>query len=141
MLQTSSIILSVWSGIHFLLASLILTFILFLKRNAPILVMVFEESEISRLEPRVVSSVNVLAILYNSCAAAVSLLVLFVIWSALIAGQSWAFWVLLIAIGFVQLMGFVAFSMIGNQRWQVNVLLSVLYVVGIGLAGYALFIQ
>ena len=49
--------------------------------------------------------------------------------------------ILLIAIGFVQLMGFVAFSMIGNQRWQVNILLSVLYVVGIGLAGYALFIQ
>jgi hypothetical protein len=139
MLQAGSIILSIWSGINFLLAALILTLIIFLKQDAPILIMVFEESEISGLDTRVVSAVNVLAILYNSCAVAISLLALFVIWSSLINGQMWAFWVLLIAIGFVQLMCFRAFAAIGNQRWQVNVVLSALYVVGIGLAGYSIF--
>ena len=139
MLQAGSIILSIWSGINFLLAALILTLVTLIKGNAPILIMVFEESEISRLDTRVISAVNVLAILYNSCAAAISLLVLFVIWSSLINGQLWAFWVLLIAIGFVQIMSFIAFVAIGNQRWQVNVVLSVLYVVGIGLAGYSIF--
>ena len=139
MLQAGSIILSIWSGINFLLAALILTLVTLIKGNAPILIMVFEESEISRLDTRVISAVNVLAILYNSCAAAISLLVLFVIWSSLINGQLWAFWVLLIAIGFVQIMSFIAFAAIGNQRWQVNVVLSVLYVVGIGLAGYSIF--
>ena len=139
MLQAGSIILSIWSGINFLLAALILTLVTLIKGNAPILIMVFEESEISRLDTRVISAVNVLAILYNSCAAAISLLVLFVIWSGLINGQLWAFWVLLIAIGFVQIMSFIAFVAIGNQRWQVNVVLSVLYVVGIGLAGYSIF--
>ena len=139
MLKAGSIILSIWSGINFLLASLILTFIIFLKRNAPILVMVFEESEISRLDARVISAVNSLAMLYNSCAAALSVLALFVIWSGLINGQRWAFWVLLITIGFVQILAFIAFAAIGNQRWQVNVVLSALYVVGIGLSGYSIF--
>jgi hypothetical protein len=139
MLQAGSIILSIWSGINFLLAALILTMILFLKQNAPILIMVFQESEISRLDTRVISALNVLAILYNSCSIAISLLAWFVIWSSLINGQVWAFWVLLLAIGFVQIMSFIAFSAIRNQRWQVNVLLSALYVVGIGLAGYSLF--
>lgn len=139
MLRAGSIILSIWSGINFLLAALILTLILFLRQNAPILIMVFEESEISRLDTRIISAVNVLAILYNSCAIAISLLALFVIWSSLIKGQIWAFWVLLISIGFVQIMSFIAFSAIGNQRWQVNVTLSALYVVGIGLAGYSMF--
>jgi len=138
MLQAGSILLSIWSVLNFLLATLILTLILFLKRNAPILIMVFEEAEIPKLDPRVISAVNVLAILYNSCAIAISLLVWFVIWSSLVNGQIWAFWAVLIAIGFVQIMSFIAFAAIRHQRWQVNVVLSVLYVVGIGLAGYSL---
>jgi hypothetical protein len=36
-------------------------------------------------------------------------------------------------------MAFIASAPIGNARWQVNVVQSVLYVVGIGLAGFALF--
>ena len=139
MLKTGSIILSIWSGISFFLASLILTMIIFLKKNAPILVMVFKESEISRLDAKVISAVNTLAILYNSCAAALSLLALFVIWSSLINGQREAFWALLITIGLVQILAFTAFSTVGNQRWPVNVVLSALYVVGIGLAGYSIF--
>lgn len=139
MLKAGSIILSIWSGINFLLASLILSFIIFLKTNAPILVMVFERSEISGLDARAISSINALAILYNSCAAALSVLALFVIWSSLINGQRWAFWALLIVIGFVEMLAFIASAPIGNARWQVNVVLSVLYFVGIGLTGYSIF--
>jgi hypothetical protein len=36
-------------------------------------------------------------------------------------------------------MAFSASSFIGHGRWQVNVIQSVLYLVGIGLSGYALF--
>ncbi len=139
MLKAGSIILSIWGGINFLIASLILTFIIFLKSNAPILAMVFEKSEISRLDARVISTVNSLAILYNSCAAALSVLALFVIWSSLIDGQRWAFWALLITIGFVQILAFIAWAAIGNRRWQVNSVLSALYIAGIGLAGYSIF--
>ena len=139
MLKAGSIILSIWSGINFLLAALILTFIIFFKTNAPILVMVFEKSEIAQLDTRAISAVNALAILYNSCAVALSVMALFVIWSGLINGQRWAFWVLLITIGFVEILAFIGSAAVGNARWQVNVVLSVLYVVGIGLAGYSLF--
>ena len=139
MLKRGSIVLSIWSGINIFLASLILIIIIFLNGNAPILVMVFEKSEITRLDARVISSVNALAILYNSCAAAISVLALFVIWSGLINGQRWVFWALLIPIGFVEILAFVASAEVGNARWQVNVVQSVLYVVGIGLSGYSLF--
>jgi hypothetical protein len=139
MLKAGSIILSIWSGFNFLLASSILAFIVFLKKNAPMLFIVFEESEITKVDPRVISAVNSLAILFNSFAAALSLLALFVIWSSLINSQKWAFWALLIVIGFVQILGFIADAAVGNKTVPANIVLSALYVVGIGLAGYAVF--
>jgi hypothetical protein len=42
-------------------------------------------------------------------------------------------------IGFVEVMAVIASAPIGNARWQVNVVQSVLFVVGIGLSGYSLF--
>ena len=101
--------------------------------------MVFEKSEITSLDARVISSVNALAILYNSCDVALSVLALFIIWSGLINGKRWAFWALLITIGFAEILAFVASAEVGNARWQVNVVQSILYIVGIGLSGYALF--
>lgn len=139
MLKIGSIILSIWSGVNFLLASLILTSILVFKNDAPILVMVFESSEIAGMDARVISSINALAILYNSFAVALSMLALFVIWSSLIRGQKLAFWLLLITIAFIEILAFIASAPIGNVRWQVNVILSALYVMGIGLAGYSIF--
>jgi hypothetical protein len=68
-----------------------------------------------------------------------SVLVWLLIRKSLIAGQKWASWVLLFVIGFVEVMAFVASSGVGNARWQVNVVQSVLYVVGIGLSGYSQF--
>jgi hypothetical protein len=42
-------------------------------------------------------------------------------------------------IGFVEVMAFIASAQVGHARWQVNVIQSALYVVGIGLSGYSLF--
>ena len=139
MLKRGSIVLSTWSGINIFLASLILTIVVFFNGNSPLLVMVFEKSEIASLDAKVIASLNALTILYNSCDVALSVLALFIIWSGLINGKKWAFWALLITIGFVEILAFVASAPIGNARWQVNVVQSVLYVVGIGLAGYSLF--
>jgi hypothetical protein len=47
--------------------------------------------------------------------------------------------VLLSVIGFVEVMAFIASAGVGDARWQVNVVLTGLYLVGIGLSGYALF--
>jgi hypothetical protein len=138
-LKAGSIILSIWSGINFLLASLILTSVVIFNANSPLLVMVFEKSEIASLNAKVIASLNALTILYNSCSMVLSVLVWLLIRKSLIAGQKWAFWVLLFVIGFVEVMAFVASAGVGNARWQVNVVQSVLYLVGIGLTGWSLF--
>ena len=139
MLKRGSIVLSIWSGINFLLAALILTSVVIFNANSPLLVMVFEKSEIANLDAKVIASLNALTILYNSCSVVLSVLVWLLIRKNLIAGQKWAFWVLLFVIGFVEVMAFIASAPIGNVRWQVNIILSALYVVGIGLSGYSIF--
>jgi hypothetical protein len=139
MLKAGSTILSIWSGINFILAALILTTLVIFNADSPLLVMVFEKPEIAALDARVIASLNTLTILYNSCSVVVSVLVWTVIRKHLVASEKWAFWVLLSVIGFVEVMAFIASAPIGNVRWQVNVVQSVLYVVGIGLAGYSMF--
>jgi hypothetical protein len=139
MLKRGSIVLSIWSGLNFLISSLILTIVVFHIGNSPTLALVFEKSEIASLDAKVIASLNALTILYNSCSVVLSVLVWFLIRKSLIAGQKWAFWVLLFVIGFVEVMAFIASAPIGNARWQLYVVLSVLYVVGIGLAGYSIF--
>jgi len=138
MLKRGSIVLSIWSGINLFLASVILTSVVVFKANSPILALVFEKSEIASLSAKVIASLNALTILYNSCSVVVSVLVWVLIRKSLIAGQKWAFWVLLFVIGFVEVMAFVASAEVGNTRWQVNVVQSVLFVVGIGFSGYSL---
>jgi hypothetical protein len=101
--------------------------------------MVFEKSEIASLDTMVITSLNTLTILYNSYAVALSVLVWFVIRFCLSKGQKWTFWVLLVTIGFVEIFAFVASAPLGNARWQVNIILSALYIVGIGLSGYSIF--
>jgi hypothetical protein len=140
MLKKGSIVLSIWSGINIFLAFVILTIVVFFKGNSPILALVFEKSEIAGLSTKVIASLNALTILYNSCSVVVSVLVWLLIRKSLIAREKWAFWALLFVIGFVEVMAFIASAPIGNARWQVNVVQSVLYVVGIGLSGYSLFI-
>jgi hypothetical protein len=95
--------------------------------------MVFDKPEIAGLDAKVIAAHNTLTILYNSCSVVLSVLVWLIIRKELVAGQKWAFWVLLFGIGFVQVMAFIASAEVGHARWQVNVVLSVLYVVGIGL--------
>jgi len=139
MLKKGSIVLSIWSGINFLLAAAILTSVVIFNTNSPLLVMVFEKSEIASLDARVIASLNALTILYNSCSVGLSVVVWLIIRKNLIAGQKTAFWMLVFVIGFIEVMAFVASAGVGNVRWQVNVVQSVLYLVGIGLTGWSLF--
>lgn len=139
MLKKGSIVLSIWSGINLVLAAAILTTVVAFNADSPLLVLVFEDAEIAGLDARVIASLNTLTILYNSCSVVVSLLVWTIIWKHLIVGQRWAFWLLLAVIGFIEVMAFIASAGVANARWQVNVVQSVLYLVGIGLSGHALF--
>ena len=140
MLRRGSIVLSIWSIINFILAFIILSYVIVLKKDSPILqVASFSEAEIASLSAKTIAALNSFTILYNSCSLVISVLTWPLIRKNLLAGQKSAFWMLVFVIGFVEVMAFFASSYIGNGRWQVNVVQSVLYVVVIGLSGYSLF--
>ena len=141
MLKSGSIALSIWCGINFVLAFIILSIVVVFKGNSPILALAFEKAEIASLNAQVIAALNCLTILYNSCSVVVSALTWPLIRKNLVAGQKWAFWTLLFTIGFVEVMAFIASAQVGHARWQVNVVQSVLYVVGIGLSGYSIFMS
>jgi hypothetical protein len=139
-LKKGSIVLSVWCIINFLLAFIILCYVIVLRKNSPILqVASFSEVEISNLSVKTLAALNCFTILYNSCSLVVSILCWFLIRKKVVAGEKNAFWLLVGCIGFIELMAFLASSYIGNGRWQVNVVQSILYLTGIGLAGYSLY--
>ena len=140
MLKKGSVILSIWCIINFILAFTILSYVIVFQRNSPILqVASFSESEIASLSAKTIAALNCFTILYNSCSLMISVLTWPLIRKNLVAGQKWAFWLLLGAIGFIEAMAFLASSHIGNGRWQVNVVQSALYLVGIGLSGFSIF--
>ena len=140
MLKKGSLILSIWCGINFILALIILCYVIVLKQNSPILqVASFSEAEIAGLSAKTIAALNCFTILYNSCSLMVSVLTWPLIRKNLINGEKTAFWTLVFVIGFIEAMAFLASSYIGHGRWQVNVLQSILYIVGIGLSGYCLF--
>jgi len=142
MLNKGSIVLSIWSAINFAFAFMILSYVIVLKQNSPILqVASFSEAEIASLSTKTIASLNAFTILYNSCSLMVSVLTWPLIRKNLVAGEKSAFWTLGFVIGFIEVMAFLASSYIGHGRWQVNVVQSVLYMVGIGLSGYSLFIK
>jgi hypothetical protein len=100
MLKAGSIILTIWGGFNFALASAILVAVGIFQKNAPIL---------------------------------------FIVWCALVKRQQWAFWALFLGVGLAQTMGFVADAAIGTKTLIPNLALTVLFGVGIGLAGYGMF--
>ena len=139
MLQKGSTVLSIWCGINFVLAFIILCYVIVLKQNSPILqVAAFSDAEIASLSAKNISALNCFTILYNSCSLMVSVLTWPLIRKNLVAGEKSAFWTLVFVIGFIEVMAFLASSYIGHGRWQVNVLQSVLYVVGVGLSSFPL---
>ena len=140
MLKKGSIVLSMWCGINFILAFIILCYVIVFKQNSPILqVASFSDAEIANLSAKTIAAFNCFTILYNSCSLMVSVLTWPLIRKNLVAGQKSAFWTLVFVIGFIEVMAFLASSYIGHGRWQVNALQSVFYLVGIGLSGWSLF--
>ena len=140
MLKRGSTVLSIWCVVNFLLAFTILCYVIVLKKDSPILqVASFSEAEIASLSTKTIAALNCFTILYNACSLVISVLTWPLIRKNLIAGQKSAFWMLMFVIGFIEVMAFFASAYIGNGRWQVNVVQSVLYLIGIGLSGYSLF--
>jgi hypothetical protein len=137
MLKRGSTVLSIWCAINVILAFTILCYVILLKKDSPILqVASFSEAEIASLSAKTLAALNCFTILYNSCSVIVSVLTWPLIRKNLVAGQRSAFWTLAFVIGFIEVMAFLASSYIGHGRWQVNVVQSILYVVGMSLCEY-----
>ena len=132
-------ILKWWSGINFVLSFLILVIVVTKLGNSPLFSMVFKPEEVNELPQKVIKAMNTLTILYNSYAVAMSIMVWFVVKNALSNGERWAFWVLLITIGIAEVFAFIASAPFNHTRWQVNAVLSLLYLVGMTLVGFGLF--
>jgi len=140
MLKKGSMVLSIWCGINFMLAFIILCYVIVLGKDSPILqVAGFSEADIAGLSARTIAALNCFTILYNSCSLMISVLTWPLIRRNLVAGEKSAFWTLVFVIGFIELMAFLASSYIGNGRWQVNIVQSVIYLVGISLSGFSIF--
>src|SRR4030067_1040956 len=140
MLKKGSIVLSIWCIINFILAFIILSYVIILKKDSPILqVASFSEAEIASLSAKTIAALNCFTILYNSCSLVISVLTWPLIRKNLLAGQKSAFWMLVFVIGFIEGMAFFASSYIGHGRWQGNGCPGVLYLAGLGLSGWSLF--
>ncbi len=76
MLKVGSRLLSIWCVINFILAFIILIYVIIFKKNSPILqVASFSEIEITSLSAKTIAALNALTILYNSCSVVVSVMV------------------------------------------------------------------
>ena len=102
-LKRGCVVLYCWSGINLFLSSLILFIVVSGLRNSPLLSMVFVPSEVAELSPKSIGALNTLTILYNSYAAAMSVMVWFVVRNALRNKTRWAFWTLLVTIGIAEI--------------------------------------
>ena len=75
MLKRGSTVLSIWCVINFMLALILLCYVIVLKKDSPILqVASFSEAEIASLSAKTIASLNAFTILYNSCSLVISVL-------------------------------------------------------------------
>ena len=147
MLRTGAILLTVWSGLNLLLAIACIIAICFFGNNSPGLAMMVSESDIRQLDPKWLACINGLAVFCNAWDAAFCLMVLLVTWTSLVKKSRWAFWCLLIAVGFLQTFAFVAYSFFEVMHLRpnvaavnlfANIFSTALLLAGLGLSGYAI---
>jgi hypothetical protein len=141
MLKIGAVILTIGVVFNLLLAAGILAAIIFFGKNPPILYVSLQQAEIARLDKQVITTFKSLAVYFNSAVVMFCMLSIFVIWMGLAQGQRWAFWALLVTIGIGQILGFVADSFIGNKTVGVNIIFTVISLLGIGLSWFGLSVK
>ena len=127
--------LSIWSGVNLLLAGAILISMTMFGKNAPGLRILFDDAGVRGLDPRALATVNAIAVLFNACAIAFCLLMLYVTWSGVAAGSKAAYWALVVASGSLQAFGFIADAYLGGRNLLANVISSAVLLFGLGLSG------
>jgi hypothetical protein len=139
MRKAGAIVLSIWSGVNSLLAGAILVSMTMFGGNAPGLRILFDEAAVRGLDPRALATVNALAVLFNACALAFCILMLYVAWSGVAAGVKSAFWTLAVAAGFLQVVGFRSDAYLGGRNLLANGISSAILLAGLSLSWLGMY--
>ena len=139
MLRTGAILLSLWTGFNLVLALSILFMVLVLGKNAPCLLILYDDIRAVGIDPRALATINGLAVVFNGCAAAICALSLAVIWVPLVRGATWAFWALAGSLLFLQAVGFASDSFFAHKNLVANVISSSLLLLGFAAAAGGIF--
>jgi hypothetical protein len=139
MLRTGAILLSLWTGFNLILALGILFMLLALGKNAPCLLILYDDTRAVGMDPRALATINGLAVVFNACAAAICALSLAVIWLALIKREVWAFGALAGSLFFLQATGFASDSFFANKNLVANIISSSLLSLGFAAAAMGIF--
>jgi hypothetical protein len=141
MLRTGAVLLSLWTGFNLILALGILFMLLVLGKNAPCLLILYNDMQPVGMDPRALATINALAVVFNACAAAICALSLVVIWVALVRGAVWAFWALAGSLLFLQAAGFASDSFLSHKNLVANIVSSTLLLLGFATTGTRIFGQ
>lgn len=140
MLRIGSVILTVGVGLQFIVSVLSLIASL-VSTHAPLMKMVLSEDEIASLDTKVLAATKSLAILHNSGATICTCLTLVLIWTSMINGHRWAFWVILATGIFGHVMWFLSDRLLGGVTSIVNFVFSAVFIIGIILSAIGIFKQ
>jgi hypothetical protein len=137
MLRIGCIILSIEGGFQFIVSVISLVASI-MGKYAPILKMTLTDNEIEAASPKLLVTTKALTIMHNSGATLLSFIVVVLIWTCLIHGYKWSFWLLLFVGIFGHTFWYIGDSFIGNKTLIVNSILTALFAVGISFAGYGI---
>jgi len=141
MLRTGAVLLSLWTGFNLILALGILFMLLVLGKNAPCLLILYDDMRAVGMDPRALATINALAVVFNACAAAICALSLAVIWVALVRRAVWAFWALAGSLLFLQVAGFASDAFLSHKNLVANIVSSSLLLLGFAAAATGIFRQ
>jgi hypothetical protein len=127
------VLLSLWSGLNLLLAVGIVLAMLAFGRHAPALSLTLSSAEVRAADPRLLGTVDALAILGNACIAGFCALVLVIVWQALVKGARWAWPALAVSMIGVQACGFFSDARLGHHDLVANLASTAVLMVGLVL--------
>ncbi len=139
MLRVGAVILTFWAGVRLLLALGILAMLLLFGKNAPVLLVLFGDTQGSGVDASALATINALAVLCNAAIAALAVLSLAVIWCALVRRAAWAVWSIAVCVFLLQGASFFSDALLHHPDLVGNVAASSIPVVGIILSASGVF--
>lgn len=132
MLRIGSVILSLWTLLNLIPASIILVRTWFLKENVPGAYAILDEAELNALGSEALATMNSIGLFANGMLTGLCLLALPVIWLGLDRRLAWSFWALLAGFTSAWAAGFAADQAVGTVFPQVNAISAAILGLGFG---------